>query len=59
MQNYLNGLSEAEITDGNIRKVLTDKGVELAGCLSTENMQLLSCEIYLIDINGMGEEAIQ
>lgn len=59
MQNYLNGLSEAEITDGNIRKALTDKGGELANRLSTENMQLLSSEIYLIDINGMGEEVIQ
>lgn len=59
MQKYLNGLSEAEITDGNIRKKLTDKAAELANRLSTENMQLLSCEIYMIDINGMVEEAIQ
>ncbi|MBD5544564.1 MAG: hypothetical protein HDR01_10085 [Lachnospiraceae bacterium] len=59
MQNYLNGLSEAEITDGNIREALTDKATELAKRLSTENMQLSSCEIYLIEINVAGEETIQ
>lgn len=55
MQNYLNGLSEAEITDGNIREALTDKATELTSRLSTENMQLSSCEIYLIEINGEEE----
>lgn len=50
MQNYLNGLSEAEITDGNIRTALTDKAAELVNSLSTENMKLLSCEIALIKI---------
>lgn len=57
MQNYLNGLSEAEITDGNIRTKLMDKATELANSLSTEKMKLLSCEIFLININGaeMGE----
>lgn len=49
MQDYLNGLSEDEITDGNIEKKLTDKAAELAKDLSTENMTL-SCEIPLIDI---------
>lgn len=45
----MNGLSEDEITDGNIEKKLTDKAAELAKDLSTENMTL-SCEIPLIDI---------
>lgn len=56
MQNYLNGLSEAEIMDGNIKKMLIDKSVELANSLSTENMKLSPCEIYLIEINGETEE---
>lgn len=50
MQNYLNGLSEAEITDGNIKKMLTDKSAELAESLSNENMKLSPCEIYMLDI---------
>ena len=54
MQNYLNGLSEEEIVGGNIKKMLTDKSTELANSLSTENMKLSPCEIYLLDINGAG-----
>ncbi len=56
MQNYLNGLSEAEITGGDIKKMLTDKSVELANSLSTEKLKLSPCEIYLIDINDAGTE---
>lgn len=59
MQNYLNGLSEAEITDGNIRTKLMDKATELANSLSTEKMKLLSCEIFLININGAETGEIQ
>lgn len=59
MQNYLNGLSEAEIVDGNIRTMLMDKSAELANSLSTEHMQLSSCEIYLIEIINAGEIVIQ
>lgn len=51
MQNYLNGLSEAEIAGVNIRKMLIDKSAELANSLSTENMKLSPCEIYMLDIN--------
>ncbi len=58
MQNYLNSLSETEIKDGNIREALTNKAAELAKRLSTEYMQLSSCEIYLIEIFGAGEDAI-
>ena len=39
MQKYLNGLSEAEITVGNIKKMLIDKSAELANSLSAENMR--------------------
>lgn len=59
MQNYLNGLSEEEIVGGDIKKMLTDKSTELANSLSTENMKLSSCEIYMIDINGGAGEVIQ
>lgn len=54
MQNYLNGLSETEITDGNIRTKLMDKATELANNLFTEKKKLLSCEISLIEISGAG-----
>ncbi len=56
MQNYLNGLSEAEIAGGNIKEILIDKSAELANSLSTENMKLSPCEIYLIEINDAGTE---
>lgn len=59
MQNYLNGLSEAEIAGSDIKKMLTDKSAELANSLSTENMRLSPCEIYMIEINGEAEEVIQ
>ena len=59
MQNYLNSLSEAEIVGDNIKKMLTDKSAELANSLSTENMRLSPCEIYMIEIIGEAEEAIQ
>ena len=59
MQNYLNGLSEEEIAGGDIKKMLIDKSTELANSLSTENMKLSPCEIYLIEINGGAEKVIQ
>ena len=54
MQNYLNGLSETEITDGDVKTMLIDKSAELANSLSTENMKLSPCELYLLEINGEG-----
>ena len=54
MQNYLNGLSETEITDGDVKTMLIDKSAELADSLSIENMKLSPCEIYLLEINGEG-----
>ena len=59
MQNYLNGLSEEEIVGGDIKKMLIDKSAELANSLSTENMKLSPCEIYLHEIYGEAEGAIQ
>ena len=59
MQNYLNGLSEEEIAGGDIKKMLIDKSTDLANSLSTENMKLSPCEIYLIEINGRAEKVIQ
>lgn len=57
MQNYLNGLSEAEIACSDIKKMLIDKSAELADSLSTENMKLSPCEIYMLDINDAGTES--
>lgn len=59
MQNYLNSLSEEEITGGDIREMLIDKSVELANTLSTENMKLSPCEISLLEIIGANEIIIQ
>ena len=56
MQNYLNGLSEEEIADDDIKKMLIDKSDELANSLSTENMKLSPCEVYLIEIHNAGTE---
>ena len=56
MQNYLNGLSEEEIVDDDIKKMLIDKSDELANSLSTENMKLSPCEVYLIEIHNAGTE---
>jgi len=55
----LNGLSEEEIAGGDIKKMLIDKSTDLANSLSTENMKLSPCEIYMIDINGGAGEVIQ
>ena len=57
MQNYLNGLSEEEVAGDNIKTILMDKSAELAKSLSTENMTLSPCEIYLIEICGEAEKA--
>ena len=54
MQNYLNGLSEEEIAGGDIKKMLIDKSTELANSLSTENMKLSPCDIYMIEIHNAG-----
>ena len=39
--------------------MLIDKSAELADSLSTENMRLSPCEIYLHEIYGEAEGAIQ
>ena len=56
MQNYLNGLSETEIADGNIKEMLIDKSAELANSLSTENMRVSPCEVYMLEILGEAED---
>lgn len=50
MQKYVDGLSEAEIMDGDIRTLLSDKSAELAGSVSTDNIKV-SCEIEDIETN--------
>lgn len=49
MQDYLDGLSEAEITGGDFRAMLTEKTAEITNRLSTEKMQL-SCNDIMIEI---------
>ena len=56
MQNYLNGLSEEEIAGSDIKKMLKTKSAELANSLSTENMKLSPCDIYMIEIHNAGTE---
>ena len=56
MQNYLNDLSEEEIAGGDIKKMLKTKSAELATSLSTENMKLSPCDIYMIEIHNAGTE---
>ena len=56
MQNYLSGLSEEEIASGDIKKMLKTKSAELANSLSTPNMKLSPCDIYMIEIHNAGTE---
>lgn len=56
MQNFLNGLSEEEIAGGDIKTMLKTKSTELANSLSTENMKLSPCDIYMIEIYNAGTE---
>lgn len=55
MQNYLDGLSEAEIAGCDFKKRLTENSDELIKSLSNERMELLSCE-FKIEIIGEAEE---
>lgn len=57
MQNYLNGLSEAKIEGSDIKNMLIDKSAELAKNLSTENMKLSPCKIYMIDVHNAESES--
>lgn len=59
MQKYLNGLSEEEIAGGDIKTMLKTKSTELANSLSTENMKLSPCDIYMIEIHNAGTELIK
>lgn len=56
LQNYLNTLSEDEITNSNIQKVLLDKATELTENLSSDSIKLLSCEFTLIEICNDGTQ---
>lgn len=55
LQAYTDGLSEAEMTDGNIRATLEKKASALAAGLSTEHLAL-TCEIGPIEIHDSGAE---
>lgn len=53
MQNYLNSLSEEEITNGDIQKMLNDKSAEFANSLSTEKIKLSPCNVNMVDIYNL------
>lgn len=55
LQGYIDGLTEAELMNGNIREMLSDKAAELANGLSSD-MMTLSCEISGIEIHNAGTE---
>lgn len=59
MQNYLSGLSEEEIASGDIKKMLKTKSAELANSLSSPNMKLSPCDIYMVEIHNAGTEITQ
>lgn len=55
LQTCVDGFSEEEITDGNIRRILTLKAAELTDNLSSDRIRL-SCEISEIEIHNGGIE---
>ncbi|MDE6025436.1 MAG: hypothetical protein K2G45_08280 [Lachnospiraceae bacterium] len=58
MQEYVDGLSEDEIMSGNIRMLLTDKAIQLANNVSSDNIKL-NCEIDSIEIYNEGTKISQ
>lgn len=55
LQSYVDGLSEAEIMEGDIRAMLMEKAEELTDSLSSESITLWF-EINIIDIFGNGTD---
>ena len=54
-QNYVDNLSEADLTSSNIKTVLSEKADELENSLSTAKMKL-SCEVESVEVHNAGEE---
>ena len=56
-QNYVDNLSEADLTSSNIKTVLSEKADELENSLSTAKMKL-SCEVEIVEVHNAGEEIV-
>lgn len=56
-QNYVDGLSEASLTNFNIKTVLSEKADELERSLSTAKIKL-SCEVQSVEVHNDGTEMI-
>lgn len=56
-QNYVDNLSEADLTSSNIKTVLSKKADELENSLSTAKMKL-SCEVENVEVHNAGEEIV-
>lgn len=56
-QNYVDNLSEADLTSSNIKTVLSEKADELENSLSTAKMKL-SCEVESVEVHNAGEEIV-
>ena len=56
-QNYVDGLSEASLTNSNIKTVLSEKADELERSLSTAKIKL-SCEVQSVEVHNDGTEMI-
>ena len=56
-QNYVDNLSEADLTSSHIKTVLSEKADELENSLSTAKMKL-SCEVENVEVHNAGEEIV-
>ena len=56
-QNYVDSLSEADLTSSNIKTVLSEKADELTNSLSTAKMKL-SCEVESVEVHNAGTEMV-
>lgn len=56
-QNYVDNLSEADMTSSNIKTILSEKAVELENSLSTSKMKL-SCEVESVEVHDAGTEIV-
>lgn len=56
-QNYVDNLSEADMTSSNIKTILSEKAVELENSLSISKMKL-SCEVESVEVHDAGTEIV-
>ena len=56
-QNYVDSLSEADLTSTNIKVALSEKANELENSLSTDEMKF-SCEVESVEVHNAGTEMV-